>query len=155
MGAPSDTTWGGVITKSQHEGRIGISRTWEDKGTYEHAVVKVWFWSKYKLSDVNNLYYYGKDSVPTYQGAVSINHTSNDAWSTANQTLMGTYTYDFTKQKSDYVVNFQANFSGIDVLGSDNTMRASRNYTVYALTSYSVSYNANGGTNAPSNQTKW
>ena len=155
MPAPSDTTWGNVIYSGNSEGKIGISRTWEDKGTYEHAVVTVWFWTKYSVTDANNSFYYARDSVPTYVGSKNIKHTSNSSWSTSNQTILATYTYDFPKGKSRYTTTFNASITGIDVLGSGNVSNASRLYTVGVLASYTVSYNANGGSGAPSNQTKW
>lgn len=155
MSAPSDTTWGNVIASGTNEGRIGISRTWADYGTYEHADVTVWFWTKYRVSDTNNSYYYSRDTEPSYQGARNIQTPTNSAWSTSNQVVLGTYSYNLPKGQSDYTTYFNASITGIDILGSGNVSYASRPYTVYRLDSYTVSYNANGGSGAPNSQTKW
>lgn len=162
MAAPQDTSWGDIVTGGTGSGRIGIARTWSDQGTYEHAVIDVWFWSCYSVSDSSNLCdlaYYNKtdngaNNILKQNVSATISHTSNTAWDTSNQTLICSYPINLTKRQSNYTVNFNASFRNIDTLGSA-VMYANRDYEVYALDSHTVKYNANGGTDAPSNQTKW
>lgn len=159
MSAPSDTSWGGVVANNGSEGRIGISRTWTGYPTYERATVQVWFWSKYTVSDTSNrcdlaVAIDGYNQILVQGDKSSISHPTNSAWSTRNQTLLVEYEINLDKGYSNKTVNFNASFQGIEALGG-KVMYANRNYTIDALASHTVSYHANGGTNAPSNQTKW
>ena len=135
MAAPADTTWGSIVGG---KGRIGISRDWTDYTTYEHCVVKVWFWSKWSVSDSVNEFSYGVDSM-TSRGSRSISHTVDSGeWSESNQTLLGAFTHDFYKDTSDKTHYLKAQFSGIDIVGG--TMTAERSYTVFALPTYTVTF---------------
>ena len=135
MAAPADTTWGNEISSGSNAGKIGISRVWSDQGTYEHADVTVWFWTKYGVTDTSNSYYYARDTEPQYVGSVSIrtSSSSGSGYSEANQVIIATYSYDFPKGTSDYTTHFNASITGIDALGSGNVSYASRPYTVYAI----------------------
>lgn len=163
MPAPADTTWGAEVGG---KGRIGISREWSDHVTFERATVSVWFWSKWGMTDSSNTFSYGVDGLAS-QGSRSISHSvsSGSGWSTSNQTLLGTFTHDFTKGTSQVTHYLKASFSGIDVVGG--TMTAERSYTVDALPTYTVTFvNGFGGTistqtiyygydaSAPSNPTR-
>lgn len=65
----------------------------------------------------------------------------------------------FTKKKYTQSVEFYTAYWGQTVNGnsaaSNSGFITSARYTVPALASYTVSYNANGGSGAPGNQTKW
>lgn len=163
MGAPKDTTWGEVVGSGWGQARIGISRDWADKGTYEYCIVSVWFWSKTTVQDTSNRLdlalsgaYNGlnnENHLLVENAKVNINTPSNSDWSTSNQILICQYEINLNKQKTTNPLTFNTALSGIDIIGSP--MYANRLYTVDALASHTVSYNANGGNNAPSSQTKW
>ena len=161
MAAPSGTVWGSIITgsKSTYKGRIGIYTSVSSTPTETTVKVQVWFWSMYGVSDSSNSYYYNANatSATTKIGSKSISHTvsSGDGWSTSNQTKLGESTYTYTRGTSAVKKSYAAKFTGIDILGSSNVMTATTSITVPALTSYTVKYNANGGSGAPSSQTKY
>lgn len=61
--------------------------------------------------------------------------------------------YKYTRKKSAYTVTIKAKTSKNISGGSSGT--ASKSFTIPALASYKVTYNANGGSGAPSSQTKY
>lgn len=154
MAAPSGTTWGSTIND---KGRIGIYAGVSSTATQTTVNIEVWFWSKYSVSDSGNTYYYNPDatSASTSKGSVSIKHTvsSGSGWSTSNQTKLGSYTYTYNRGTSAVTHNYAAKLTGIDVV--NGTMTCTKSITVPKKDSYTVSYNANGGSNAPTSQTKW
>lgn len=161
MAAPDSTKWGNTITgsKSTYKGKIGIYTGVTTSNTEVKVTVQVWFWSMYGIEDVNNSYYYNANatSATSLVGAKSINHTvsSGSGWSTSNQTKLGESTYTYTRGTSASTKNYAAKFTGIDNLGANNVMSVTASVNVPALASYKVTYNANGGSGAPSAQTKW
>lgn len=78
--------------------------------------------------------------------------TSISTWSTKT---LKTTTYTINKTHGSQSINCKAQVKGIAGLYSGDTSTGSVNVTVSAKTSYAVSYNANGGSGAPSGQTKW
>lgn len=166
MAAPSTTVWGPIVTGSGsgnfHKGRIGIyvglTNTSETKTKVN---VQVWFWSIYSCSDSSNTLYYDVgtkvSSATTSMGSVNINHTddSGNGWSTNNQTKILDKTYSYTRGTSAVKYTVFAKLTGIGIISNPGTMNANASYTIPALLSYTVSYNANGGLDAPSSQTKW
>lgn len=157
MSAPSNTIWGNVIPNSSSsvQGKIGIARSWESFPTYAVVTIDVWFWSRYQISDSNNSYYYDDSTTPTLIGAKSISHTSSDSWSVKNQTLLGSYKYTYYRGTSTIKKTYSAKLTGIDNLGSSNVTSVTATLNLDPLESFTVSYDANGGINAPSSQTKW
>lgn len=160
MAAPSNTVWGNIITgsKSTRKGRIGMSSTITTTATQLTVKIETWFWSMYSIEDTNNKYYYNAASSATSLiGSVNINHTvaTGSGWSTSNQTKLGSSTYTYSRGTSAATKYFAAKLTGIDNLGSSNVTSVSTSVTVPARASYAVKYNANGGSGAPSAQTKW
>lgn len=158
MAAPSGTAWGSVVTgnKSTRKGRIGLYISRSSTETVSTVTVQVWFWSMYSVNDDANSFYYDADttSASTLRGSVDISHSvsTGDGWSTSNQTKLGTYTHSYTRGTSSQTKYFAAKLADIDVIG---TMTVYSSISIPALSSYKVSYNANGGSGAPSSQTKW
>ena len=156
MAAPSSTTWGSEVNG---KGKIGINVTLTNSssGTTTSVTIDVYFWSKYSAVDSSNTFYFNNKatSATTSRGSVSINHTvsSGGGWSTSNQTKLGTYTYNYNRGTSAQPFNCAAKLTGIDYVGG--TMTVSKSYTIPALASYTVSYDANGGKDAPPTQTKY
>lgn len=152
--------WGEPVIKNSNEIKIGLSRKWADMGTYERANVKIWVYSKLWLEDSNNRLDFALAGVynehTVHDNYILINNQSTAIKVSAGGTqCIGEYTIDLYKKKTDNVVNWNAALSLIDVVDSANGIYANRNYTIEALASHTVTYNANGGTNAPSSQTKW
>ena len=161
MAAPSGTVWGSIVngTSSGRKGRLGIYVNTSSTATETTVQVEVWFWTIYSCSDTGNTFYYnagkGVTAATTSYGSCKISHTqaSGSGWSTSNQTRLHKAEYTYARTTSKVTHNVYAKFSGIDIL--NGTVHASTTYTIPALASYTVKYNANGGSGAPSSQTKW
>ena len=154
MAAPSGTKWGSI---AGGYGRIGIHVALTHTATVTTRVVTIWFWSKYSVDDSNNTLYWNNDATKatTSKGSVDINTTvdSGSGWSTSNQKKLKTYTWEVARGTSAKTYNCAAKLTGVDRVGA--TMSVSTSYTIPALASYKVTFNANGGTGAPSTQTKY
>lgn len=154
MAAPSGTTWGSI---AGGYGRVGIHIATEDTATQRKVTITTWFWSKYSVDDSNNAHYYNDNatSATTNRGSVDINTTvdSGSGWSTSNQVKMKSASYTYNKGTSAVTRNCAVKLTGIDRVGA--TMTHTRSYTIPALASYNVTYNANGGSGAPSTQKKY
>lgn len=161
MAAPSGTTWGNVITgsKSTRKGKIGIYVTTSNTETITTVSIQVWYWSMYSLSDTNNTLYanWGVKTATTSQGAKSISCSVNtgSGWSTSNQVLLASYSNRYKRETYAQTGYFAAKITGIDSHGASNVSSHYVSFPVPALPSYAVKYNANGGSGAPSNQTKY
>jgi len=154
MAAPSGIVWGGIVGGY---GRIGIYVKLTNTNTQTTRHTEVWFWSKYSVDDSNNTLYYNDNatSATTSVGAVNINTTvaSGSGWSTSNQVKLKEYDYTFTRGTSSSKRYVAAKLTNIDRVGG--TMTVNTSYTIPALTKYTVSYNANGGSGAPASQSKY
>jgi uncharacterized repeat protein (TIGR02543 family) len=162
MAAPNGTIWGSIVdgSSSGRKGRIGIYTSVSNTNTQTTVNVQVWFWTIYSCADGYNNFYYDVgtsiSSATTLIGAIDITHTvaTGEGWNTANQTRLINKTYTYNRGTSDVTYRVYAKYNGIDMIPS-GTMYANTSYTVPKLASYTVSYNANGGSGAPSSQTKW
>lgn len=154
MAAPSGIVWGSTVGSY---GRIGIYVKLTNTNTETTRHTEIWFWSKYSVDDSSNTLYYNDNasSATTSVGSVNINTTvaSGSGWSTSNQVKLKEYDATFTRGTSSSKRNVAAKLANIDRVGS--TMTVSTSYTIPALTKYTVSYNANGGSGAPSSQSKY
>ena len=163
--APPGTVWGSVVSGSNsgRKGKIGISvEVTEKTETNVKFHVEVWFWTIYSCSDGSNtLKFNAGDSVTSASDVVVSNksishkHDTGTGWSTDNQTKLYEYTSTtgYDRRHTNRTIKFYASFSGIAML--NGTMYASNSVTIVKKASYTVSFNANGGSNAPSSQTKW
>lgn len=167
MGAPNGTSWGSVVSAGETlKGQIGIYISVnESTKTNVKFHVEVWFKTMYSCYDGSNtLKFNAGDNVSSASTVVvsnkSISHdTSHDTgagWHSDNQTKL--YAYDSTtgydRKHTDRTIKFYASFSGIAML-NDKTMYANTSYTINKKDSYTITFNANGGSGAPSKQTKW
>ena len=153
MAAPSGTVWGPIAGGM---GRIGLYITTSSTATQTTATIDIWLYTKYSTSDSSNtLYYDDQQSNPsTDRGSVNINTTSNNGWNVANQVRIKSgikVTHSRGKSNVDWV--FGAKLTGVEYIGA--TMTVSTKWRAPALQSYSIKYNANGGSGAPGSQTKW
>ena len=156
MAAPSGTTWGDI--KGSY-GRIGISTSISNVDLKSTVTIQVWFWSKYSVSDSNNRFFFNNNATSATSektGDKSIKHTvsSGSGWSTSNQTKIYTYTAEYTRTSTAVKKNCAAKFSGIDSVASGSAMYVTASYTIPALPTYTVTFDANGGSGAPSSQSK-
>lgn len=85
-------------------------------------------------------------------GSVNLNSSGNVS-SGSSGSFTGTYSISGNGSATKSVSVTFRNFNNDN--GDSATTTVSFNVTVPAWTSYTVSYNANGGSGAPSNQTKW
>ena len=154
MAAPSGIVWGSI---AGGYGRIGIYIKLTSTATQTTRHTEIWFWSKYSVQDGSNTFYYDDNatSATTSKGAVNIATyvETGEGWSTSNQQKIAEYDYTFTRGTSASTRSVAAKLTGVAVV--DATMTAVTTYTIPALASYVVKYNANGGSGEPSNQTKW
>lgn len=152
MAAPDSTVWGSIVNSY---GKIGIYVSTSSTNTTTTVSIQVWFWSRYRVSDTSNTFYFdnGASSATTSRGSVSISHTSSTSWSTSNQTQLGTYSYSYSRGTSASTKYCAAKLTSIEAVGS--SMSVSTSYTVPKLATYTITYNANGGSGAPSSQTKY
>ena len=155
MAAPSGTSWGAVSGSSTKQGRIGLYISLSNTNTTTNVTIEVWFWSRVSVDDSNNSFYFDneKSSATTSRGSVSVRTTSNNSWNTANQVKIKTYTYSYTRGTSASTKTCAAKLTGIE--WATGTMTVSKSYTIPALASYKITYNANGGSGAPGQQTKY
>ena len=162
MAAPSGTVWGSVAYgngESSRGGKIGIYVSLSSSNTETTVSVQVWFWSKYGVSDTGNTLYYNNlsssGSATTSVGSSNIQTTvsSGEGWSTSNQVKLYSKSYTYTRGTSAVKRYLYAKLTNVDRVAA--TMSASTTFTIPKLASYTVSYNANGGSGAPSSQTKY
>lgn len=153
MAAPSGTQWGSIVNSY---GRIGIYTSLSSTSTQTTVSGQIWFWSKYSVDDARNTLYFSNNSTSAERQwgyNFDINHTvdSGSGWSTSNQTKLANFSYTYNRTASNQTIYCAAKFTGIDAVG---TMTVVGSYTIPGTIKYMISYNANGGTGAPSSQTK-
>ena len=153
MAAPSGTTWGSTVSD---KARIGLYVSTSNSNTQTTVSVQVWFWSKYRIDDsANNFYFDWRSSASTNRGSVDIATVSSSGagWSTSNQQQIASYSTTYNRGTSASTQYCAAALNTVEA--APGTMTVSRSFVVPALASYTVSYNANGGSGAPSSQTKY
>lgn len=153
MAAPSGTQWGNVAGSGSQQGRIGIYLSSSSNQTTTTVTCQIWYWTRYRVSDSSNNFYYDWDSyADTSIGSKSISTSGNSGsgWSTGNQVKIGSYTKSFTRGTSSATKYFSARFSGIEYGGGSGS--ASISFSIGARNKYTITYNANGGSGAPAKQ---
>lgn len=156
MGAPSDIKWGGTVGDY---GKIGIYPKLSSTNTTTTVTVEIWFASKYSVSDTNNTLYYDAlktsgGSASSSKGSLSIKTTvaSGSEWPSSNEVKLKTFTHTYDRKKEAYTIYLHAKLTNVDRVGG--TMLDNKSISIPALATYKVVYNANGGEDAPSSQTK-
>ena len=153
MAAPTNTIWGNAGTGNNgYQGKIGVYVTTSSTDTTTTISVDVYYWSQYSVNDSSNTFDCTIGSDTKTWSNQSINTTSNSSFSESNQVKIGSHSYTFNRGTSASSKTITATFSGIDYGGSNGSV--STTTSVPALPTYTVSYNANGGSGAPSSQTK-
>lgn len=154
MAAPTGIVWGSVVNS---KGRVGIYANVTTTDTEATVSIEVWFYSKWSVTDSLNSYYFNNEATyaTTKIGSVNIKHTvsSGNGWSNSNQTKLGSYSYTYPRGNTDRRIYCAAKLATIEAI--DGTMSASTSYVIPAIKTYTISYDAKGGTGAPSSQTKY
>ena len=156
MAAPSGIVWGSIVG---NYGRIGIYTALSSTNTQTTVTVEVWFWSKYSVDDDSNTLYFDNlsysGSATTSKGAVSIITTSStgSGWSESNQRKLFATSFTQNRSTTSDIRYLHAKLTDVDRVGG--TMYANTTVTIPELASYTVSYNANGGSGAPASQKKY
>lgn len=161
MAAPSGTVWGSAVGSGWVQSRLGIYKDISTTATSATVTIQIWFWSKSSVDDKNNTLYYtissASSSAKDSRGNVAVLTTNYDnggsGWATSNQIKLKTYTYTYTKGTTAIKRYLYAKLDTVEYAGGTPTV--STTFTIPALTKYTVSYSANGGTGAPSSQTKY
>lgn len=156
MPAPSGTQWGAASGSGTNQGQIGIAITISNTDTLTTVTAEVWYRTMYSCYDSANSFWVDWDSYAdtTPLGSIAINHpvSSGSGWSISNQTKIGSWTTSFYRQASAQTKYFSARFANVEAGGGSGSVAVA--FTVPALPAYTISYNANGGTGAPTSQTK-
>lgn len=157
MAAPSSTKWSSVYGSGTHEAKLGIYYTTSGSDTSVDVYVEVWFWSEYTCYDQYNTLYFsiGEDvtAATTNRGDVSINCTSSSQWSTSNQKKIYSDTFTFNRYSTSRTINMYAKLDTVEYIYK-SPMRNNTSFKINPATTYTITYDANGGSGAPSSQTK-
>lgn len=151
MSAPSSTQWGDIVGSGSGQGRIGAYVTSSSTQTNTTVTMQVWFWTKYGVQDSYNDFNYSfTDTGVINIGSKNIVHSNNSGsgWSTNNQTHIGTYSKTYSRGTSSRTISCAADFSGFEVISGSGWVDVK--HTIPVLNKYTITYNANGGTGAPS-----
>lgn len=164
MAAPSGIVWGSIAS-GYH--KLGIyTKVTNASATKSTVKVEIWLATKYSVNDSDHALYYDittsatTPSSPTkitaYTGTtVKTTVDSGTGWSTSNHVKIKEYTYEYTRQSTDLVRYVHSKITSLYAPSNSKTVvSASASYTVPKLSTYTISYNANGGSGAPSKQTK-
>lgn len=159
MAAPSGTSWGSAVSSGNSSARIGIYLSTSSSSTQVKASVQVWFWSRWGVDEHWGENTFRADwaaSATTSRGgrAFQTSVSTGAGWSTSNQVQIASYSKTYTRTSSSQTGRFSAALTAIEAVGSSNVMSASVSFSIPANASYTVSFNANGGSGAPSSQTK-
>lgn len=150
------TYQGSIHGSGNKQGRAEMSFTTSETATTLTATATFYIRSRYQCSDSSNTNKWDWDGTPsTSLGSKSVKHTSSSSWSSSNKTKVASKSKTFTKGTSASSKTVSYQFSGIEYAGGGATCKVSHTFTVPALAHYTVSFNANGGSNAPSAQTKY
>lgn len=118
-----------------------------------------WIWTKWSIHDSDNDWYWDRQrgSAPAATTKYSSRDiyttvSSGSAWSESNQQKIDSGTYTYTKEHSWYYVYIRIWLGRVAGCGN---MAHNGWIGIPPKDSWTVSYNANGGSGAPGGQTKW
>lgn len=153
MAAPSKTEWGAIKGSGNKQGRIGIYKSITKTQNEISVTIEVWYWTRYAVDDSSNTFKYGwGTSAGTTIGSKAINTKNGESWGTFNQILIGRYSTKFSRGTSPQTKYASASFTGIEYGGGSGSVTVQ--IPVPAKDNYTVSFDANGGTGAPSSLNK-
>lgn len=154
MAAPSGTVWGSV--DGNDKAKLGLYITTSNTTTQTTVSVQVWIKTKWSVSDTSNTLYFdmgtSDTTATTSRGAVTVKTSSDSSWNSANEIKLWEKSWTYDRAASAKSLIARSRLSSIEVLSGDITVKTT--VTIPALPTYTISYNANGGSGAPSSQTK-
>ena len=146
-------TWGSTFGSGNKMGRFGTEYAITSTDTMYIIAVTGYFQTRYKTSDSANEFFYDWDSYAHISmGAKSISHGSNSSWSSSNITKLGSWKKTFARGETDQTNYFSLRCVNVEYGGGSGASYFS--FVVPKLENYRVSYDANGGSGAPSVQEK-
>lgn len=153
MAAPSGTEWGAIKGSGNKQGRIGIYKSITKSQNEISVTIEVWYWTRYAVDDSSNTFKYGwGTSAGITIGSKTIMTKNGESWGTFNQILIGRYSTKFSRGTSAQTKYASASFTGIEYGGGSGSVTVQ--IPVPAKDNYTVSFDANGGTGAPSSLNK-
>ena len=127
-----------IIEETNTTVKIRVKAYWQNAG-----------WT-YDINNVSAWVYCNNDKKQVASG-VSVKTTS----STSASAKLGEYDYTISKTTSSQSISCHAKITSESTYVSGSKYSTATTINVSAKPSYTVSYNANGGSGAPSSQTKW
>lgn len=125
-----------IVSEDNVSAKIKVTCYWQNNG-----------WS-YDINNVSAWVYCG-DSSHQVKSSGSVNSTSSDKVS------MGSYEFDVPKTTADQSISCYAKITSNSSYVSGTKSSTATSVSVEAKPYHTVTYNANGGSGAPANQTKW
>lgn len=168
MAAPSGTIWGKEYSTQQYYAfKLGLYVETVVSNAQVKVNIQVWFWSQYAIDDgsVNLFYRTGQgittayDEAMTYRvstPAVKCTGNTGAGWSTGNQIKLYSASHVYSRDTNAKTINVYAHIGGIYNYSTSKggLITVGSSITIPALPTSLITYNANGGTGAPSSQTK-
>lgn len=159
--------WGSVVSKNKNgyivASQLGLHVYKTTTDTEVSFSIEVWYHSKYKVDDKQNKLYYGLNTSSgqgvewTLKENLDIYCPNNDpAWSQSNKIRLATYITSepyLRYRDTDRVRYFTAKLGNIIEYGG-GAPSVETKISIPKKPRYTVTYNANGGTGAPTSQTK-
>ena len=157
----ADIIWGKTYSTTQYFAfRLGllVEPTITDANvTFK---VEVWFWSQYALSDasVNLFYRVGENITTAYDDKFLVKKPSvycygniDGGWSNENKVKLYSTTHTYARELTKKTVEFYAHVGGIYnySTASGGLITAHCSGTVNPRATYTITFDANGGTGAP------
>jgi uncharacterized repeat protein (TIGR02543 family) len=133
---------------------VDYEYSYTNTNTYVDVTVEAyWHNDGWRYSMGNNIYAWvycnGEESQVCNNGSVQLGSDTH-----ARQSL-GSHTFRVYKSTSSKSVSVYAKIQSKNSYVQGTKTSSSSNISISALPSYTVSYNANGGSGAPGSQTKW
>lgn len=149
------TVWSSAAGSGNAQGKAGINVSVSSTATTTTVTATYYIATKYQCSDSSNTLYYGwsTSAGTTLASNRTVKTTSSSPWSSSNIVNVGSKSTSFSRGTSSQTKYAAFGYTGVAYAGNSASVYTS--FSVPALASYTVSYNANGGSNAPSSQTKW
>ena len=127
------------IVESTHTAmKVQVTCYWQNNG-----------WS-YNINHVSAWVYCGSSSIQVKSDGSVVANSSN-----SQKVLCGSATFTISRAKANRTLSCYAKITSNSSYVSGTKTSTKSNVVVSAKPSYTVSYNANGGSGAPSSQTKW
>lgn len=153
MAAPSSTQWSSSSSGTNYQGCIGLYVTQSSNQTQTTVTAQIWYWSQYSCSDTSNTFYFDwGSSASSSIGGKNISTGSNHSWDTSNQVYIGSYSKTYDRGTSSYTEYCSTKFTGIEY-GGGSSYTCTASFTIPARNTYTISYNANGGSGSMSTDT--